>query len=93
MVPKAQDNRLLSLFPQFLDKAASKNHSKFLFGDSEQAKVFRNYKNAMLSFELKAKNLGECMLPQNYIKDEVKMYMLARENETGKKIFDMKMSD
>jgi len=93
MLPKAHDNRLLSLFPQFLNKAASKNHSKFLFGDAEQAKVFRNYKQAMLSVEQKAKNLGDCMLPQDVIKDEVKMFILARESEIGNKIFDMKMSD
>jgi len=78
MVPKSTDNRLLSLFPQYLEKSASKFHSKFLFGDSEQVNVFRNFRNAMRSFEHKVKNLGDCMLPQEIIKNEVKMFTMAQ---------------
>ena len=51
MIVKPQDRRLLNLFPQFLDKSASRHHSKFLFGDSEQHHVFRDYKNAIKSVE------------------------------------------
>ena len=93
MLPQAHDNRLMNLFPQFLDKSASRSHSKFLFGDSEQQKVFRNYKHAMQSVENKVKNLGDCMLPQDVIKNELKMFDVARLNEYGSKVFDMKMSD
>ena len=93
MLIKHQGRRLLELYPFFLEKAASRQHSKFLFGDAEQEKVFRDYKNAMGSVENQFRNLGDCMLPQSMIKDDVKMFRLARENEKGKKIFDMKMSD
>ena len=90
---KAQGRRLLEIFPHFLEKSASRHHSKFLFGDSEQVNVFRNYKNAMQSVENEFRNLGECMLPQEVIKDDVQMFQLARENGAGTKVFDLKMSD
>ena len=90
---KAQGRRLLEIFPHFLEKSASRHHSKFLFGDSDQVNVFRNYRNAMQSVENEVKNLGECMLPQEVIKDEVQMFQLARENGAGTKVFDLKMSD
>ena len=63
MIPKPHENRLLALFPKFLEKSSSKHHSKFLFGDAEQGNVFRNYKHAMQGVENKVKNLGDCMLP------------------------------
>ena len=47
MLVNAHGRRLLELFPQFLEKSASKHHSKFFFGDAEQSKVFRDYRNAM----------------------------------------------
>ena len=83
MLLKPQGRRLLDLFPYFLEKSASRHHSKFLFGDSEQVNVFRDYRNAMQSVENQVKNLGDCMLPQSIIKDEVKMFQLARENGAG----------
>ena len=90
---KPQGRRLLELFPQYLEKSASRHHSKFLFGDSDPATVFRDYKNAMLQVENQVKNLGDCMLPQEVIKDDVQMLQLARENAAGGKVFDLKMSD
>ena len=63
MLLKPQGRRLLDLFPYFLEKSASRHHARFLFGDSEQMNVFRDYKNAMQSVENQVKNLGDCMLP------------------------------
>ena len=84
---------MLDLFPYFLEKTASRHHSRFLFGDSEQVNVFRDYKNAMQSVENQVKNLGDCMLPQHVIKDDVQMLHHARENGAGEQVFNLKMSD
>lgn len=93
MVVKPQDMRILNMFPDYLHKTASRHHSKFLFGDSEQHRVFRDYKNAMKTMGNQVKNLGHSMLPQDVIKDEVKMFQFTRETAGGHKVFDMKMSD
>ena len=39
------------MFPQFVDKAGSKQHSQFLFGNSDARQVFRDFKNAMVTKE------------------------------------------
>lgn len=84
---------MMNMFPQYMDKTASRSHAKFLFGESEQAKVFKNYKNAMQTVENKVRIVGDSMLPQDVIKNELKMFDVMRLNEYGQKVFDLKMSD
>ena len=47
----------------------------------------------MQSQETKVKNLVECMLPQEVIRNEMKLFGVTRQNQFGTKVFDFKTSD
>ena len=54
---KPRDEKFLDLFPQFMAKAGSKLHSKFLFGDSVEQHLFRDLKNVHVSKDIYTKNI------------------------------------
>ena len=47
----------MELFPEFMSKAGSKLHSKFIFGDSKESNLFRDFKNVNQSKDIYTKNL------------------------------------
>ena len=57
MQPSQKDQRFLELFPEFMGRAGSRLHSKFIFGESKEENLFREFRHVHSSKGVYTKNL------------------------------------